>query len=336
MSATKLTVGIPTFNRAELLREAIASVLAQTFTAFRLVVSDNASDDNTPEVVRSFGDERIDYVRSERNVGAIGNLNRLIELTDTEFLVLLPDDDLLYPDHLQAAVELLERYETVGLAHSAFDLIDARSDVIRRVRPRISRSAVKIEPHDRALERLMASTWGLCFSSVAYRTKAIVAAGGFQAQEEPFGDRQLWMRIALDWDFGYIAKPLVGFRAHAQTVTTNIAAQHGVSADGRGRGLLYSQINFQRRMDFLEGAELELENKKGLHALATLQLLIDQANLRLATNEVAARLSNLVATYPRVLLRPALWRLVIAQLGGRQVRSALRGVTARHGRIAEG
>ena len=71
VSATKLTVGIPTFNRAAWLRESIESVLAQTFTSFRLIVSDNASDDDTPEVVRSFGDERIDYVRSERNVGAI-------------------------------------------------------------------------------------------------------------------------------------------------------------------------------------------------------------------------------------------------------------------------
>ena len=109
MSAVKLTVGIPTFNRAAWLRETIESVLAQTFTSFRLIVSDNASDDDTPEVVRSFGDERIDYVRSERNVGPIGNLNRLIRLADTEFLVLLPDDDVLYPGHLGAAVEVLER-----------------------------------------------------------------------------------------------------------------------------------------------------------------------------------------------------------------------------------
>ena len=129
----KLTVGIPTFNRAGWLRESIESVLAQTFTDFRLIVSDNASDDDTPEVVRSFDDDRIHYVRSERNVGSIGNLNRLIALAETEFLVLLPDDDVLYPGHLAAAVDVLERFETVGLVHSAFDLIDAQSRVIQSV-----------------------------------------------------------------------------------------------------------------------------------------------------------------------------------------------------------
>ena len=67
-------------------------------------MSDNASDDDTPDVVRSFDDGRIDYVRSERNIGAIGNINRLIALADTDFLVLLPDDDVLYPGHLDATV----------------------------------------------------------------------------------------------------------------------------------------------------------------------------------------------------------------------------------------
>jgi hypothetical protein len=133
------------------------------------------------------------------------------------------------------------------------------------------------------------------------------------------------MRIALSWDFGYIAKPLVGFRAHAETVSTNIAAQHGVTSAGRDRGLLYSQINFQRRMDFLDDASLESETRKRLQAIATLQLLIDSANAGLGFKDVAGRLANLVRSYPRLLARPAIWRLAIAQLGGRRARSALRG-----------
>jgi glycosyltransferase involved in cell wall biosynthesis len=324
----KLTVGIPTFNRAGWLSETIDSVLAQSFTNFRLIVSDNASDDHTRDVVRSFSDERIDYVRSERNIGAIGNLNRLIVLADTEYLLLLPDDDVLYPGHLGAAVEMLERFETIGLAHSAFDLIDARSHVIRRVNPRVSRSPVMVESRDRALERLMASPGGLCFSSVVYRTEAIVEAGGFQEEEEPFGDLKLWMRIALDWDFGYLAAPMVGFRRHADAITTNVAAQHGATSDGReDELLLYSQINFQRRMDFLDDAPLGSGRTEGLRALATLQLLVDSAALGLPWNEVAARLANLVWKYPRIVLRTNLWRLVAAQLGGRRVRSALRGAS---------
>lgn len=336
MSAIKLTVGIPTYNRAGWLRETIASVLAQTFTSFRLIVSDNASDDDTPDVVRSSGDARIDYLRSERNLGAIGNLNRLIELAETEFLVIVPDDDVLYPDYLGAAVKLLERSEGLGLAHSAFDFIDAQSRVIRRVKPVPSLSSVKVERRDLALKRLMVSRWGLCFPSVMYRTKAIVDVGGFREEEEPFGDRKMWMRIALGWDFGYIAKPLVGFRTHEETRTMHVGADHEETSDLGERIRLHSQINFQRRMEFLDEARLEFGRTELLRALATLQLLVEDASMGIPWNEAAARLAKLVRSYPRIVLRPGPWRFVGAQLGGRRVRSMLRRASIRFRRVGQG
>jgi glycosyltransferase involved in cell wall biosynthesis len=335
MSGTKLTVGIPTFNRAHWLAETIDSVLGQTFASFRLIVSDNASTDDTTAVVHSFDDDRIDYVRSDCDVGAIGNLNRLISLTTTEFLVLVPDDDILYPGHLESTVGVLERFATVGLAHSAFDFINERSRPIRRVNPVTSRSPVTIERRDRALERLMVSRWGLCFASVAYRTKAIVDAGGFREEDEPFGDRNLWMRIALDWDFGYIAKPLVGFRTHSQTITLNVGAEADASSDLSERVRLHSQINFQRRMDFLEDAPLASRRKERLRALARLQLLVEDANSGLSWKEAVSRFANLLRLYPQIVMRRALWRLVVAQLGGRRVRSALREVAPRRHQIGQ-
>jgi glycosyltransferase involved in cell wall biosynthesis len=332
MSTAKVTVGIPTFNRAGWLRETVESVLAQTFTNFRLIVRDNASDDATPDVVRSFSDDRIQYVRSERNIGAIGNFNRLAALADTDFLVLLPDDDILYPGYLGTAVDSLERFETAGLVHSAFDFIDERSRVIRRVHPVASRSPASIMKRDRALAWMMVCRFGLHFPTIMYRKEAIVEAGGLREEEEPFGDLELWMRIALNWDFGYIAKPLAGFRQHAQTLTRTVTAEDGVTVDGRSRFVRYSQIKFQRRMHFLDQAQLASPTSKRFRALATLQLLVETAASGLPWNEAAARLAKLVRTYPRILLCPALWRLVVAQLGGRRTRSALNGALTRHRR----
>ena len=324
MSEARVTVGIPTFNRSDWLRDTIESVLAQTFTGFRLVVSDNASGDDTPDVVRSFGDERIEYVRSERNIGRIGNFNRLIALADTEFLVLLPDDDVLYPGHLEAAVDLLERFEAVGLAHSAFDLIDAQSQVIRRVNPLETCSPVTIETRALALERLMASAWPICFSSVVYRTKAIVEAGGMREEDEPWGDLQMWMRIALNWDFGYIAKPLAGFRDHPETATVGITANEARTSAGNEVAFRHAEIRFQRRMSFLGDAALEPRKANWLRALATLELVNEQAIIGLPRGEVVKRLVDLVRKYPRVALSPALWRLV-----ARRLRSGLRGASSR-------
>ena len=325
MSNPKVTVGIPTYNRAHWLRESIQSVLAQNYTDFRLIVSDNASDDDTPDVVRSFNSGRIHYVRSERNVGAIANLNRLIALADTDFLVLLPDDDVLYPDHLGAVVEVLERRATVGLVHTAFDVIDARSDVTRSANPLASRSSVKIESRDRVLETLMVSNNLPCFPSVAYRTKAIRESGGFRAELGPFCDLNLWMRVAVNWDFGYIATPLAGFRVHRESTGMRIGARDGVACDERERFRVYARMNFRQRSEFLDDVPLAPRTTKRLSGLARLQLLIDGASAGLPFGEVASGLADIVRTHPRIVLRPTVWRLVMAQLGGRRLRSALRG-----------
>jgi hypothetical protein len=152
-------------------------------------------------------------------------------------------------------------------------------------------------------------------------------------EQGPFGDRQLWMRIALDWDFGYLAKPLVGFRTHPDSITRNIGTEHGVTPNGRELYRAHSQTIFQQRMDFLDHAPLEPRRTKRLQALAELQLLVKSAS-ELRWSKAAVRLANLVRTYPRIVLRRELWHLVVAQLGGRRVHSALRRSPTRRGQPA--
>ena len=106
----KVTVCIPTFNRAGYLREAIQSVLNQTFTDFELLVSDNASSDNSAEVVASFTDPRVRYHRHVENIGMGANFRACTELAQTEWIAFLSDDDLFQPDHLERAFGALSTY----------------------------------------------------------------------------------------------------------------------------------------------------------------------------------------------------------------------------------
>ena len=307
----KITVGIPTFNRAPWLVQSISSVLTQTFTDFRLIVSDNASDDDTYDVVRGFDDARIEYTRSERNIGAIANINRLIALADSEFLVILPDDDLLYSGHLQANVALMDRYPTVGLGHSAFDVIDAQSKVVRQMRPIRSKAPVSIERRDRALERLMLSTWPVCFSSVMYRTEAILKAGVFEEGDEAFGDLRLWMRIAASWDFGYIAKPLTGFRVHSESLTTSLGPGQDAEDAERALKLTFAQGRFEQRTRFLDDTELEPQLAEWLRSLAAIELLAEQGDVAPPWPRALVRAARIAATSPRILRRRAFWLVVL-------------------------
>lgn len=114
MRRPSFSVCIPTYNKSPLLREAIGSVLAQDFKDFELVVVDDCSPDDTGAVVASFDDPRIRYVRNEVNLGLAGNLQRCADLSQSELLYLLCQDDILLEGALRKAHEPF-RDDDVGI-----------------------------------------------------------------------------------------------------------------------------------------------------------------------------------------------------------------------------
>src|SRR5689334_9000247 len=125
----RVTVALPTYNRAEYLRETLDSVLAQSFDDFVVVVSDNASTDATPEVMASYDDPRIVYKRHEQNRGWLANFNSALSGAETDYGIFLSDDDLMRPGLLERAVTVLDAHPEVSLFHSAFDIIDGAGNV---------------------------------------------------------------------------------------------------------------------------------------------------------------------------------------------------------------
>jgi glycosyltransferase involved in cell wall biosynthesis len=105
-----VTVGIPTYNRSAYLREAMESVLGQSFRDFNLLISDNGSTDGTEDLVNEFAsaDQRVIYHRFPRNCGLAQNWRHVIMSPETEFVAFLPDDDLWLPHHLSNAIEALQ------------------------------------------------------------------------------------------------------------------------------------------------------------------------------------------------------------------------------------
>lgn len=122
----RLTIGLPVYNGAEFVGDAIESILAQTFKDFELVISDNASTDNTEEVYGRYAekDVRIRYVRNENNVGAARNYNRLVEMSRAEYFKWAAHDDMLAPEYLEKCIEVLDRRPSVVVCHTETIYID--------------------------------------------------------------------------------------------------------------------------------------------------------------------------------------------------------------------
>ena len=110
-STPRLSIGLPVFNGADYLEEALRSILAQTFTDFELVISDNASTDGTEDICRAYAmkDRRVKYHRNPKNIGATQNWYRVFDLSCGEYFASAAHDDLYAADYMEKCISVLDR-----------------------------------------------------------------------------------------------------------------------------------------------------------------------------------------------------------------------------------
>ena len=117
---SRFTIGIPTYNRAGYLKRSLQVALDQTEPDVAILVCDNASTDDTAEVVRGFGD-RVRYHRNPTNLGATANFMKVVELAETEYFSWLQDDDLIHRDFARRATAALDSAPDIN-AYACFSI----------------------------------------------------------------------------------------------------------------------------------------------------------------------------------------------------------------------
>jgi glycosyltransferase involved in cell wall biosynthesis len=122
----RLTLGLPVYNGERFLAAAVDALLAQTYTDFELIISDNASTDRTAEIAQHYAaiDNRVRYIRHPRNRGSAFNHNFVIEQARGELFKWVSDDDLYAPDLLERCVKALDSRPEIPLAHAWTAFID--------------------------------------------------------------------------------------------------------------------------------------------------------------------------------------------------------------------
>ena len=127
----KVTILMPTYNVAPYVKEAIASVLRQTYTNFELLVIDDCSTDDTVSVVRSINDPRIHIIQNEKNVGLAENLNRGLSLITTEYVARMDGDDIAEPFWLKKEVAILDANPEIGICSGGFERFGTVKSLVR-------------------------------------------------------------------------------------------------------------------------------------------------------------------------------------------------------------
>ncbi|MFM7858501.1 MAG: glycosyltransferase family 2 protein, partial [Flammeovirgaceae bacterium] len=105
-----VTVITVTYNSSKYVRKAIESILASSYTNFELLISDDASSDNTWEIIQEYKDERIVACRNTTNIGEYNNRNKCIKLAKGEFIFFIDGDDMLFFRGIEDAIREMLRY----------------------------------------------------------------------------------------------------------------------------------------------------------------------------------------------------------------------------------
>ena len=122
---------MPTYNVAPYVKEAIDSVLRQTYSDFELLVIDDCSKDNTLEIVRAIDDPRIRIEQNEHNLGLADNLNRGLSLITTEYVARMDGDDIAEPFWLEKEVTVLDANPEIGICSGGFERFGTVKSLVR-------------------------------------------------------------------------------------------------------------------------------------------------------------------------------------------------------------
>lgn len=231
----KVSIGLAVYNGEDYLHEAIDSILAQTFTDFELIISDNASTDSTESICRSYAaqDKRIRYHRNPTNIGGANNENLTCHMAQGQYFRWAAHDDVCAPTLLEKCVAVLDADPGIILCYSTIIQIDADGNQIGILNKEVGTSP---KPHQRFRSLY---TWEHdCETSYGLMRLDLLRGSSLQRNYTD-SDRTLLCHLALLGRFHIIPEPLFYKRYHPK-MSTN------VFTDWRERMIWFDDANRDR------------------------------------------------------------------------------------------
>ena len=196
-----VSIIIPTYNRTDLISRAISSVLNQTFKNFEVIIIDDGSTDNTENVVKSFNDSRIKYIKNKKNVGAAVTRNIGIKAAKGKFIAFQDSDDEWLPEKLKRQVKVLAACQENNVIYTGFWRIkDKKKTYIPLSRVKQKEGSI----HKELLKGNFIST-----QTILAKKECFEKVGVFDENLPRFQDWELVLRLSKHYDFKFIDEPLV-------------------------------------------------------------------------------------------------------------------------------
>lgn len=282
-SSPLISIGLPVYNGEKYIQEAVNSILSQSYENFELIISDNASSDNTENICREFcqKDERIRYSRHGYNIGAVPNFNSVLNLSRGKYFKWAAHDDVICPDYLARCVQILERRKEVVLCQSRVVVINSSSQPIEKIKFDLS-GANSDSPHIRFHDLLLKGILGFeIFGLIrADILKSIKPMGSY-----PGSDKVMRAELGLIGKIVEIPEYLFLSRDHSErSVRTYRSRQQRViwvDSDNEGKRILPHWMILQEYISLIKRAPITAKEKINCYLLLIRWLGLDNNWLRM-------------------------------------------------------
>ena len=224
-----VTVCIPSCNGVQLIQWTLDSVLNQTEIPSKTFVFDDASDDGTVDVLKSYESKGIEIHLSDRRSGMVQNWNRCAQAVTTEFFCILHQDDTYTPNYLKTMCTELSKFPKAAFAYCDAQIIDddgevtkdRRSEIKESYNPRVPAGEISVGFPAKDLAKNLIKGNFICCPSVMYRKSAYDEIGPFSDAFRFVQDWDYWVRTCLkEKSVVYVKKPLFNYRVHRKSATS--------------------------------------------------------------------------------------------------------------------
>ena len=204
-----LSVIMSVFNAEAFIKDSVESILGQSMRDFEVIIIDDASNDNTWQLLQSYRDERIKLFRNEVNTGLTVNLNKAIGLASGKYLVRMDADDISLPGRFDAQYRFMEKHPEVAICGTWYQVF-GKDEVI-----------AKYQPGHREIALQFLYECHVCHPTIIMRKKVLVKNNLFYNPEFITAqDYDLMSRVARVAKLANIPEVLLKYRWHAESIST--------------------------------------------------------------------------------------------------------------------
>lgn len=278
MLVPKVTVLMSVYNGEKYLREAIDSILHQTYTNFEFLIIDDASTDTTPEILHQYSDPRIRLVKNENNLGLTKSLNKGLALANGEYIARMDADDICMPERFEKQLNYFDRNPETDVLGTGFKIFNANDEC----------TGEKFFP-----EKVTTSDFSqenqLIHGSVMVKKSVIIDVGGYNEYFQYVQDYELWLRVSKKYQIRNIPAILYKLRYHGDNIAftkKEKSAQYHILAKKLASGEISNEIF--HNLDVVDMKKLiHIMNKNDLIFFhnSKADMYIFQGNIPLARNE---------------------------------------------------